>query len=787
MLKLNLPQFGIDIRDFTQEENIGIGGYSEVYSAQYKITKKNYAAKIIKSYLFKEDDKKNIENEIKIMTTIDHPAIIKYYGYSLLDFKLNPNIIIFTELLKNGSLKNIIAKAKQSNLPKNYDNTCRQIILIGIASGMKYLHHQDIMHCDLKTNNILLDENYYPNIIDFGMAKYIHKNNEKKLCGTLPYMAPELLLGKSYSYKIDVYAFAMIMYEVICERDLYPNINFNHSLTSEFKNHVGISNKRPEFMLGIKSSHRSLIQKCWSDKINERPNFDEIYNKLIDPKYYLDNVDEKRVKEYIGIITKDDIYDSSQYDLIEKVKKLTKENENLKEQIRSLKEMNEKPLIEKGQLKKIEDETKIVKQPMKDENHTTNSRFLHLKDKKENLTNSKQSTVSSNKEVKSCDTQDSHEDEIKEKSVNHSKEEMKDNKSTLQNKDFQQHSKIIVKKDKKEEKLPALNKKKTNESITINEFNSCSLKQQQQIVNYKINSMNYLSRNQFLVNLQAFLNQIIRFVQAPDTSEFIEIQAEKQEEKLDNVNISNQINILYKTTEALYQHKLLDTPEFRGILKSFNYNVSIEIMYYSKNYQGIYNIVSSIGNVNISIFISGIKKTNNIFKGNKLISSIRMDDSVVSITDYAFKNCSSLKKVVIPSSVTSIGSGCFEGCESLKSISISSSVVIIDFSTFKNCSSLSEISLPNSIKIIRDNAFEGCSSLKKILLPPCISSIGDSAFFNCSSLESISIPSSLKSIGKNAFGKCSSLKRAFVQSSVNSVIKSAFEGNISLEQIKTTS
>lgn len=164
------------------------------------------------------------------------------------------------------------------------------------------------------------------------------------------------------------------------------------------------------------------------------------------------------MKEYIAIITKDDIYDSSKSDLIEKVKKLTKENENLKEQICSLKEMNEKLLNGNYQIKNIADETKIIKPPIKDEYHLANSRFLHLKDKKENETNSKQSTFSSNQEVKSGDTQNLNEDKIKDKSVIHSKEEIKVNESSSQNKEkinsraLQQHSKIIVKKDNKRRK-----------------------------------------------------------------------------------------------------------------------------------------------------------------------------------------------------------------------------------------------------------------------------------------------------------------------------------------------
>ena len=850
MQKFNLQQFGIDIRNFIQGEKIGLGGYSDVYSAQYRKNGEDYAAKVVKSSVFKEEEKKKIENEIEIMSQCDHPTVIKYFGYSLLDFNLGSNIVIFTELIKNGSLSKIISKAKQLDHPENYDNTARQIILIGISSGMRYLHHHDIMHCDLKPNNVLLDDNYYPHIIDFGMAKYIHKKSEtgaKLLCGTLPYMAPEMILGKSYSNKIDVYAFAMIMYEVICETDLYPNIDYNHSLTTEFKKHVAVSNKRPQLRLGIKSTIKYLIQRCWSAKVTERPSFDEIYNKLIDPQYYLDNVDEKRVKEYINYIAKNDIYDNNKSELIEKVRNLSKENDSLKEQIKLLKEDNEKLSNENKQMKEmIDDMTKsndsktIKPPPLKDENFSVNSRFLHLKDKKENeIVSNEISTKLENTEKDEKSNlprrpfMNSKEEEIKERfnlqkrAIMYSKDEQIKQKISLPKKptrhsdddqvknNYQnenrndnnegalkkspnkekvngqtpQVSKVSVTNEKKDEtvKLPSLNKMKKNEPISFNEFNSFSLKQQQLITNLKVNSMGLRSKNQYLVNLQTLLNSIIQFVNSPETSGFIEIEAENKEDKIETLSKLNQITILYKTTETLYYHHLLDKSDFKEILRLFKDNISIEIKYITKTYQGMYDTVSAIKYVFVSLFISGIKKTDNTFKGNQYIDSIRFDSSVKSITDYAFKNCSSLTKVDIPSTVTSIGSGSFEGCESLKSISIPYSITFIDFSLFKNCSNLVDVSLPNSIKLIRDNAFYGCSSLKKISLPSNVSSIGDFAFYGCSSLESVSIPSSVTSIGKGAFGKCSGLKNVSVPSSVKSIGKGAFGGCNSLEEIKIPS
>ena len=89
------------------------------------------------------------------------------------------------------------------------------IILIGIALGMEYLHNHGIIHCDLKLQNILLDEFLYPNFIDFGDSKPINLELNRSQNGGKPfYMAPEISDEKSssYSFPVDVYSYGIIAY-----------------------------------------------------------------------------------------------------------------------------------------------------------------------------------------------------------------------------------------------------------------------------------------------------------------------------------------------------------------------------------------------------------------------------------------------------------------------------------------------------------------------------------------------------------------------------------------------
>lgn len=74
------------------------------------------------------------------------------------------------ELVKNGSLADIFKQNQDNISHSGYTNTSCQIILVGIACGMKYLHDRNIIHRDLKSGNVLLDSNFHPKITDFGLS-----------------------------------------------------------------------------------------------------------------------------------------------------------------------------------------------------------------------------------------------------------------------------------------------------------------------------------------------------------------------------------------------------------------------------------------------------------------------------------------------------------------------------------------------------------------------------------------------------------------------------------------
>ena len=343
----------LDIRKTKKIKEISRGGFGVVYEAEEIETRNLYAAK----FIFCKDDEaqfnKLIDREVKTMMRIQHPTIIKFVGYSPTDFDNARNILIFMELAPNGSLYEVIKNITKSIGPKDYTNTTRQIILVGVSRGMKYLHDHNIIHRDLKPGNILLNSEYQPLITDFGMSKFFdtgHSYSQSQFGGTKPYQAPEILLGDPYNIKVDVYAFGIMMFEVLTDSFAYPEL-LNGSITDfKFQNNVINNNYRPKFTFPIKKTLQELIIQCWSHNPEDRPSFDEIFEKLCNDDYLLDDVDIDELRSYITDIN--DPTDTME-ELLGKIKKIENDMKKLKKQ-------NEEEIKKKDQ--EIEELKKVNQQ-----------------------------------------------------------------------------------------------------------------------------------------------------------------------------------------------------------------------------------------------------------------------------------------------------------------------------------------------------------------------------------------------------------------------------------------
>ncbi|XP_020210378.2 G-type lectin S-receptor-like serine/threonine-protein kinase LECRK3 [Cajanus cajan] len=161
-----------------------------------------------------KDNDKEFKTEVNVIGQTHHKNLVRLLGYC----DEGEHRILVYEFMSNGSLANFIFGDFK---PKWYQ---RVQIAVGIARGLVYLHEEcctQIIHCDIKPQNILLDELYNARISDFGLSKLLRINQsrtETGIRGTRGYVAPEWFRSAPITAKVDVYSFGVLLVEIICCR-----------------------------------------------------------------------------------------------------------------------------------------------------------------------------------------------------------------------------------------------------------------------------------------------------------------------------------------------------------------------------------------------------------------------------------------------------------------------------------------------------------------------------------------------------------------------------------------
>lgn len=246
-------------------EFISNGAFSVVAKVQDIENGKYYAAKVISMTDMEERNLiKTISNEINILRSIEHPNIISIYETFFIQSGNGENMfVIVTDYCPNGDLVQYISNTGFKN-----DQELKEIEY-EILIGLEYLHDQGIAHCDIKPDNILLDENMKPIICDFGLSKFVDQENEGIINGALQYSSPELFENGDVDYlKADVWAIGITFY-IISELKL-PYIGGTTIKTGK---------------LSINSANESLnkfVEKCTKMNPEERPSVYE----LLDDEFF---------------------------------------------------------------------------------------------------------------------------------------------------------------------------------------------------------------------------------------------------------------------------------------------------------------------------------------------------------------------------------------------------------------------------------------------------------------------------------------------------------------------
>lgn len=314
-LEDDLLQYQIDLKDYKIDKPIGHGSYADVFLA-YR-DKKPYAAKISLNPLKEEIDQISFRREIRILSQLKHASFIGFVGFSLKDFNKKKRPVIITEYIPNGSLASVVEcfnneeEEDELHLREKWNDTLALITVYGVASGMAYLHENHIIHRDMKPENVLLDYNLYPRITDFGLSKIFEENSnyQSMQAGTCQYMAPEIIQDSNYDISVDVYAYAVIIYEVLTKSFAYsdmPIVQVINRVTYGY---------RPPIPPSMPPAYKSLIESCWAQNARQRPTFREIVNKIeSDDSFITETVNRDEFLDYVNYVknfVKDDMTDQN--------------------------------------------------------------------------------------------------------------------------------------------------------------------------------------------------------------------------------------------------------------------------------------------------------------------------------------------------------------------------------------------------------------------------------------------------------------------------------------------
>ena len=170
------------------------------------------------------------------------------------------------EYATSGSLRNY--------LDENYKNLSWQnkiLNLLDIATGLKIIHKNGLIHRDLHIGNILKFD-IRTSITDMGLCKPVDSETSKpNIYGVLSYIAPEILRGQKYTEAADIYSFGIIMYEVISGLPPYYDVNHNKNLAIEICRGL-----RPKFKIKVPQLILHLIKRCLDTNPSNRPTAEEI-------------------------------------------------------------------------------------------------------------------------------------------------------------------------------------------------------------------------------------------------------------------------------------------------------------------------------------------------------------------------------------------------------------------------------------------------------------------------------------------------------------------------------
>jgi len=252
---------------------LGDGSFGTVYRGTCR--QKDVAVKVLHKQNLDPQTLKAFRQEVEIMSKIFHPNVVLFMGACTVP----GSMMIVTELLKNGDMETMLQDEK-INLPL----LTRFTMARDAALGMTWLHNSNpiIIHRDLKTANLLVDDSFNVKVCDFGLSEIKQKGQESLkdgkdgAKGTPLWMAPEVMMGQPFNEKADIYSFGIVLWEILKRKEPFSQF----TQYEQFREAVCFDHVRPEIPADCPPRLKMLMKACWQPDPTSRPSFEVIVNEL---------------------------------------------------------------------------------------------------------------------------------------------------------------------------------------------------------------------------------------------------------------------------------------------------------------------------------------------------------------------------------------------------------------------------------------------------------------------------------------------------------------------------
>ena len=298
--------------DFTPIKLIGKGSYGSVFLVRFKKNNKVYAMKVLsKSLLRTQNQENNTKSERNLMVQINSPFIVNIK----FAFQSESKLFLVQEFLQGGDL------FFHLHTNPRFSNEKTKFYIIELVLAIEFLHENEMLYRDLKPENILIGIDGHIKLTDFGLSKIL--SNEEKaytICGTVQYLAPEIIAGEGYNSSVDWWSLGCIMYEMLVGR-------FPFKFQKDGKLNIDIYKKPVRYPSFMDEKAQDLISKfleidpnkrlgCgengWKDVKNHKffdgVNWDDAKEKKLKPPFIPEVQNDEDIKYFEKTFTDEPIY-----------------------------------------------------------------------------------------------------------------------------------------------------------------------------------------------------------------------------------------------------------------------------------------------------------------------------------------------------------------------------------------------------------------------------------------------------------------------------------------------